>query len=366
MKVKFINLMLIVGAVLLGMVACEREFESTKSVESLSEVGYVSDSIKQVPVSKLPDKFTSFLNEEVFVSNGMIQKDGSESLPIHDFLEPEAMSVLSEKGITTYSVAIKEGISLNNILKNELVKEALKMQDDECRKTVVGFSDAVYPNYNVIVFNQNADGEGGAVNLVHFVNHGANIQTTFVNLNTGVSSTYWTPNTYSTTFSGTNSGSSWGSGAGNFFNGIWTGIRNIGNAIGRFFSNLFRVKPCGCGWKNKPAIYSKQGEGDLDNSCDCDDENDDNRVALAQDFSIPLPDAFFERTKEAENIEIDCECQYDKMIGNTDQHSEGEATAENITYFDCSCQKNETGGVAMLLGLTEAEKQFLETDEGKN
>lgn len=67
MKVKFINLMLIVGAVLLGMVACEREFESTKSVESLSEEGCVSDSIKQVPVSKLPDKFTSFLNEEVFL-----------------------------------------------------------------------------------------------------------------------------------------------------------------------------------------------------------------------------------------------------------------------------------------------------------
>lgn len=182
---------------------CQREDITKNEQESITE------NIKQISLQKVPIPVKNQLKEHLKNQNGYFS-----------FLEDEVSVVTTEQGLQTYAFELKKGTDIQSIAKHPQVME---LRNDDCNSLSKLGADMVI--YETIVINVKDNIMGGPTH-VYSENHGDFIKSTFTNMNTGVSTTSWTANTFSPTFSKNNNhfrGSNRNL-LGNIFNNVWSRI----------------------------------------------------------------------------------------------------------------------------------------------
>ncbi|MDO5607275.1 MAG: hypothetical protein Q4G08_02355 [Capnocytophaga sp.] len=356
MKTILFSRIAFVLALLAGFLACERDFGGGQENPVSGEMPQ-TDSLWVINTSEIPDYFKQILNDSILKLSSETKKGGGLSNPIDNLLESETTVIVSEEGITTYSVAVAKHLSVEEIVKNPEIAAVIRSQRGSCQNG--NSAESSIPVYDILAFSTGTNGQTGTPNLVRFLNYGNSIQTYYTNLSTGGWTTTWTPNpNYKNNHHHGNSGTR-GWNVGGFLGNIWTGIKKIGNGIG----SLFKWRKCKCDLRRKYSHFAKDSEGDdnnKDKTCVCEDEVSPNDPD--ENFSVIIPDSFFESAGNTVPADMDCECQYEKMTLSPERQPAYISSADT-NYFDCSCQTNETAGVANLLELSTIEELYLKSNK---
>lgn len=356
-------IILMVNSLLLFVITgCENAFEENANVKQTNK-SFINDSIRKISLSDLPDNVKESF-QQVLITKNLVQKGGSKnSEPEFEFLENEVISIEHKNGVINYSIPIKEGFQVEKYLKESKtsaqVSKLLK-KDCEQRKGIGGGHGGT--TIQMMTINVGENGKHGSPTLAVYRNYGSFINSEFTNLINGDSFSNWVHNGDGSAGNGgaggnTNSGSKdsgkfdWSS----IVRDVWGKIISLKDQIARYFRNI----RCGCPTVRKPAQQtSRVFEPDQSDSCDCEDDN----YMLDNDFSTILPESFFSYEKDFFK-DKDCECLFEKgteILVFTDINLPPSMIPELNVYLDCSCQKNEVGGVALFLSLSPEEKLFLE------
>lgn len=343
----------LIGLLLAIIFGCKSDFDET--IETPTENGVINDSIRKIPVSNLPDGVKEAF-DQVFINEKMSAKPGetNKQLPDFNFLENEVIVISKKGGITNYSVRVKQGEQITTFLKNNTIPSLTSKPKEGCNATGAS-GDQTSNHIGMISINVTNDGRRGDPTFVTHTNHGNFIESNFTNLNNGNNFNTWTPNPGSV---GGVSGHSGGGGTLNGYNGYrysggflrdaWGRIVSLKDQIHRYIRNII----CGC-FNNRPGDSTSLYVNMDNNPGDCRCYN--GNYELNHDFSTLLPEEFFTLPKNHFKNK-DCECLFEQQ---TKDLPDDVRLFEKITYLECSCQKNEVGGVALFLGLSPAEKAFL-------
>ena len=350
---------------LLFTFACKNDFNE-ENYADFTENAIINDSIQKIKVSKLPDNvkeaFDKVLISQHITSRGNGVKNQEKRF---EFLENEVIVISQATGITNYSIQVKQNVDIEAFLKNKDIAKLFSKPSKDCQSIGLG-ADQASNSIQMVTINISADGTQGEPTLATYNNYGNFIESNFTNLTNGDRFGTWVPNPASGGIGGvdgsssTEGGDSYGNYDGygewkfyDFLRDSWGRIVSFKNQIYRYIRNLF----CGCSYKRPTEPTSAHPDLGLFINCDCNKNN----YALDNDFSTLLPESFFEYDKNSFKNK-DCECLYEeqkKNNGTTDNNLPASQTLEGHIYLDCSCQKNEAGGVALFLNLSASEKEFL-------
>lgn len=351
--------------VLLFTFACKNDFNE-ENYADFTENAIINDSIQKIKVSKLPDNVKEAFDKVLISQHITSRGNGAQNQEKRfEFLENEVIVISQATGITNYSIQVKQNVDIEAFLKNKDIAKLFSKPSKDCQSIGLG-ADQASNSIQMVTINISADGTQGEPTLATYNNYGNFIESNFTNLTNGDRFGTWVPNPASGGIGGvdgsssTEGGDSYGNYDGygewkfyDFLRDSWGRIVSFKNQIYRYIRNLF----CGCSYKRPTEPTSAHPDLGLFINCDCNKNN----YALDNDFSTLLPESFFEYDKNSFKNK-DCECLYEEQKKNndtTDNNLPASQTLEGHIYLDCSCQKNEAGGVALFLNLSASEKEFL-------
>lgn len=330
-------------ALFLVAMSCSKDNSSKDEV-----LPHAEERISSITLENLPQSIKEKLKEQI-----------ATDVFLH--LQEEVTIIENEKGIKTYSVGMKQGADIEEVMKNQ--KTISLAQKTPCFKRYDNQGNAVF---TTILIGGNK-GNIGTPFYVNAVNHGDYIETSFTNLNDGSTSVTWTPNPHSPTFGG-DKGKGGNGYFGAFFGNIWTGIKTLGdgiNSLGKGIKSIFKKRHCGCppGKKRRPAegnpAYVHTTDATLLSSC-CEGE-----AILDEDFDFLMPNSFLENQVQITNITKEqCDCILKNPLNSIEDDFGGVVLrAEDKALLDCACMQGDSSILAQMLGFHM--DMILELKDGK-
>lgn len=317
-------------ALFLVAMSCSKDNSSKDEV-----LPHAEERISSITLENLPQSIKEKLKEQI-----------ATDVFLH--LQEEVTIIENEKGIKTYSVGMKQGADIEEVMKNQ--KTISLAQKTPCFKRYDNQKNAVF---TTILIGGNK-GNIGTPFYVNAVNHGDYIETSFTNLNDGSTSVTWTPNPHSPTFGG-DKGKGGNGYFGAFFGNIWTGIKTLGdgiNSLGKGIKSIFKKRHCGCppGKKRRPAegnpAYVHTTDATLLSSC-CEGE-----AILDEDFDFLMPNSFLENQVQITNITKEqCDCILKNPLNSIEDDFGGVVLrAEDKALLSCACMQGDSSILAQMLG----------------
>ena len=340
-----------IGALLFGfsLLLCNCEKDEVL-IENPTKSDFAKEKIEAVTLEKLPenllDKVFSVSKKASFKSSSKL----SRKQLLTTYFEPSANVVTTETGFTTYSLIIKKDVDINRFLKKNVISK--KSYRNECSEPSGGGDSS---GFDVIALNSKDSNGGSSTGLgnpthVSFNNiNGSILGVTFTNINTGITTT---------NYSNLNNTGNW-----NVFNGIWTGIKGIGNTIVKGIESI-------TGWigglfKSNRTSKCPGGlaRGDDDDKDVKDVKGCSGQIAAKQDARLMSLNEFEDKHLLDKNEALDIPLPKELLEPKTLQNRNSKAvTTED---FDCACEKDNPFTIAEFLKLEFEQMLFLSEDDQK-